>query len=75
MTKMEDPFEQLLNRLEPPVTTIVADTFLFWAVGVGNRRNIPVASFFPMSATLFSMFHHVDLLAQNGHHPIDISGG
>ncbi|RVX23026.1 UDP-glycosyltransferase 87A1 [Vitis vinifera] len=73
MTKMEDPFEQLLNRLEPPVTTIVADTFLFWAVGVGNRRNIPVASFFPMSATLFSMFHHVDLLAQNGHHPIDIS--
>ncbi|CBI15889.3 unnamed protein product, partial [Vitis vinifera] len=73
MTKMEDPFEQLLKRLEPPVTTILADTFLFWAVSVGNRMSIPVASFFPMSASVFSMFHHFDLLVQNGHHPIDIS--
>ena len=75
MTKMEDPFEQLLKRLETPVTTILADTFLFWAVSVGNRMSIPVASFFPMSASVFSMFHHFDLLVQNGHHPIDISGG
>ena len=74
MTKMEDPFERLLSRLEPPVTAILADTFLCWAVGVGNRRNIPVASFFPMSASVFSMFRHFDLLVQNGHHPIDISG-
>ncbi|RVX22958.1 UDP-glycosyltransferase 87A1 [Vitis vinifera] len=35
---MVDPFEQLLVRLEPPVTTIVADTLLFWAVDVANRR-------------------------------------
>ncbi|GFZ20128.1 UDP-Glycosyltransferase superfamily protein [Actinidia rufa] len=45
MTKMEEPFERLLDRLDPPVSIIIADTFLPWAVDVGNRRNIPVASF------------------------------
>ena len=74
-TKMEDPFEQLLQEEElPPVTAILADTFLIWAVGVGNRRNIPVVSLWTMSASVFSMFHHFDLLVQNGHHPVDISG-
>jgi hypothetical protein len=73
-TKMEAPFEELLDRLEPPVTAIVADTYLVWATGVGNRRNIPVASLWPMSATVFSVLHHFELLVQNGHSPIDASG-
>ncbi|KAE8039344.1 hypothetical protein FH972_011765 [Carpinus fangiana] len=72
-TKMEAPFEELLDRLEPPVTAIVADTYLIWAIGVGNRRNIPVASLWPMSATVFSVLHHFELLVQNGHSPIDVS--
>ncbi|KAL6341444.1 hypothetical protein AAG906_032563 [Vitis piasezkii] len=73
LTKMEGPFERLLDGFELPVTTIVADTFLFWPVRIGNRRNIPVVSFWTMAASVFSMFHHFDLLLQNGHHPIDIS--
>ncbi|XP_034687624.1 UDP-glycosyltransferase 87A1-like [Vitis riparia] len=72
-TKMVDPFEQLLARLEPPVTTIVADTLLFWAVDVANRRNVPVASFWPMSAAVFSAFLHFDLLVQNRHFPVNSS--
>ncbi|GAV58676.1 hypothetical protein CFOL_v3_02209, partial [Cephalotus follicularis] len=54
-TKLEAPFERLLDRLEPPANVIVADTFLVWGVGVGNRRNVLVSSFFPMSATMFSV--------------------
>lgn len=73
-TKMVDPFEQLLVRLEPPVTTIVADTLLFWAVDVANRRNVPVASFWAMSAALFSAYLHFDLLVQNRHFPVNSSG-
>jgi hypothetical protein len=73
-TKMEAPFEELLDRLEPPVTAIVADTYLVWVVGVGNRRNIPVALLWPMSATVFSVFHHFDLVVQHGHFPIEVSG-
>ncbi|XP_059429400.1 UDP-glycosyltransferase 87A2-like isoform X2 [Corylus avellana] len=72
-TKMEAPFEELLDRLEPLVTTIVADTFVVWAVGVGNRRNIPVASLWPMSATGFSLIHHFELFVQHGHFPIELS--
>ncbi|XP_062170870.1 UDP-glycosyltransferase 87A1-like isoform X2 [Alnus glutinosa] len=70
-TKMEAPFEELLDRLQPPVTAIVADTYVVWAIGVGNRRKIPVASLWPMSATVFSVLHHFELLVQHGHFPIE----
>ncbi|GMY10520.1 UDP-glycosyltransferase 87A1-like [Fagus crenata] len=72
-TKMEAPFEELLDRLEPPVTAIVADTFLVWIVGLGSRRNIPVASLWPSSATGFSVLHHFELVVQNRHFPVDLS--
>ncbi|KAI7982557.1 UDP-glycosyltransferase 87A1 [Camellia lanceoleosa] len=73
MTKMEEPFERLLDRLDTPATVIVADAFLNWAVEVGNRRNIPVASLWPMPASVYSLMYHFDLLVQNGHFPIDLS--
>ncbi|KAI6670921.1 hypothetical protein NL676_005806 [Syzygium grande] len=72
-TKMEAPVEQLLDRLERPVTAILADTYLFWAVRIGNKRKIPVGSFWPMSVSVFSVFHHFDLLVQNNHFPIDLA--
>ncbi|KAK4274860.1 hypothetical protein QN277_018028 [Acacia crassicarpa] len=73
MTKMEAPFEHLLDQLDPPPTFIVYDSYLFWVVGVGNRRNIPVASFYPMSASFFSVMYHHHLLEQNGHYPVNLS--
>ena len=74
LTKMEAPFEELLNRLELPVTAIIADTYIAWTVEVGKRRNIPVASFWTMSAPVLSVFHHFDLLMENHHFPADLSG-
>ena len=71
MTKLEAPFVRFLDQLEPPVTVIMADTLLFWTVGVGNRRNIPVASFWPMSQSMFTIVQHVDLIVKNGHFPAD----
>ncbi|KAM5583101.1 UDP-glycosyltransferase 87A1-like [Rosa sericea] len=62
MTKMEDPFDQLLDRLEPPVTTIIADIEVLWGVGVGIKRNIPVALFWTMSAKFLSMLHRFNFL-------------
>ncbi|KAG5064145.1 hypothetical protein JHK85_005328 [Glycine max] len=69
MTKMEAPFEELLHRLQPLPTLIIYDTYLFWVVRVANSRNIPVASFWPMSASVFAVFKHYHLLQQNGHYP------
>ncbi|XP_055960848.1 UDP-glycosyltransferase 87A1-like isoform X2 [Mercurialis annua] len=68
LTKMEAPFEQLLDQLQPPATLIMADFVLKWMPDLGTRRNIPVVSFFSMSATFFSV-----LLYQNEHYPLDIS--
>ncbi|XP_026441391.1 UDP-glycosyltransferase 87A2-like [Papaver somniferum] len=78
-TKMEDPFEQFLDKLQQKddpgvgVTAIIADTILAWAVSVGSRRSIPVVSLWPLSPTVFSIVYHIDLLKQNGHYPVDFS--
>ncbi|XP_062224141.1 UDP-glycosyltransferase 87A2-like [Phragmites australis] len=62
-TEMEAPFERLLDRLEgPPPAALVADTYLPWVVGVGNRRGVPVWSLFPMAAAFFSAYYHFDRL-------------
>ncbi|PPR80493.1 hypothetical protein GOBAR_AA40227 [Gossypium barbadense] len=73
LTKMEAPFEELLDRLELPVAAIIADTYVAWTVQVGQRRSIPVASLWTMSASVFSIFHHFNLLVQNHHFPADLS--
>ncbi|TYG88146.1 hypothetical protein ES288_A13G271900v1 [Gossypium darwinii] len=57
MTKMEAPFEELLDTLELPVTAIIADTELKWAICMGNRRNFRVASLCTTSAKFFSVLH------------------
>ncbi|XP_050207334.1 UDP-glycosyltransferase 87A1-like isoform X2 [Mercurialis annua] len=72
-TNLEVPFEKVLDELHPGVDVIVADTCLNWVVRVGNHRSIPVASFWTMSATVFSVFLHFDLLSQNGHFPVQLS--
>ncbi|BBH04593.1 hypothetical protein Prudu_015778 [Prunus dulcis] len=53
-TKLEAPVEQLLDRLEQPVSAIVADLDVVWATRVASRRNIPVASLWPMSPSVIS---------------------
>ncbi|XP_031276405.1 UDP-glycosyltransferase 87A1-like [Pistacia vera] len=58
MTKMEAPFEQLLDRLEPPVTAIIADLELRWPINLGTRRNIPVAALWTASTLYFSLLYH-----------------
>ncbi|XP_030464329.1 UDP-glycosyltransferase 87A1-like [Syzygium oleosum] len=72
-TRLEAPVEQLLDRLELPVEAIVADTYMLWAVRVGKRRNIPVATLWTMSISVFAVFHHFEMLKQKGHFPVDLS--
>ncbi|XP_074268467.1 UDP-glycosyltransferase 87A1-like [Silene latifolia] len=73
LTKLEDPFDRLLDRLQPPASFIIYDSYLYWAVSVGNRRNIPVAAFFTVSASFATVFVHFDLLIKHGHFPLDVS--
>ncbi|KAJ8635494.1 hypothetical protein MRB53_009761 [Persea americana] len=73
-SKMEGPTEELLERLESPASFIVADTLLSWALELGKRREIPVASFWPLAASTFTLHLHFHMLVSNGHFPIDTSG-
>ncbi|KAL6979048.1 7-deoxyloganetin glucosyltransferase [Sarracenia purpurea var. burkii] len=75
LTKLEEPFERLLDRLDPPTPSlIIYDTYMMWVVDVGNRRNIPVASLWTMPASVFTVFQHFDLLVENGQFPANVSG-
>lgn len=71
-TKMEGPVEKLLDRLSP-ISAIIADTYVPWAVPLANRKNIPLASLWTMSPSVFSIFYHFHLVIQNGHFPADLS--
>ncbi|XP_022732304.1 UDP-glycosyltransferase 87A1-like [Durio zibethinus] len=73
LTKMEAPFEELLDRLELPAKAIIVDTYMAWTVEVGKRRNIPVASLWTMSASVLSIFLNFNLLVENQHFPADLS--
>lgn len=74
MTKMETPFERLLDQLELPITAIIGCVELRWPIAVANRRNIPVASFWTMSASFYSMLHHLDVFLQHRHLTVDKLG-
>lgn len=74
LSKMEEPFERLLNELQLSPTLIIADAVVPWAADVASRRNIPLAVLWPMSASVFSVFYHFDLLVQHGHFPVNLSG-
>ncbi|KAK6797005.1 hypothetical protein RDI58_004706 [Solanum bulbocastanum] len=65
-TKMEALIDSILDGISKP-NVILVDSYLTWAVRIGERRNIPVASFWPMSPTVFSILHHHQLLLANGH--------
>ncbi|KAH9602737.1 hypothetical protein KSS87_022620 [Heliosperma pusillum] len=71
-TKLQDPFEQLLDRLQQPPTAIIYDSYLSWPVDVGTQRNIPMVSFLTMSASCITVFFHFDLLLKHGHFPLDV---
>ncbi|KAJ0945866.1 putative crocetin glucosyltransferase [Helianthus annuus] len=73
-TKMEHPVEQLLHRMGVPISVLLYDTYFTWVLGIGNRMNIPVASLFTMSATVFSMMYHYHLRVENGHVGENFSG-
>ncbi|KAL4571906.1 hypothetical protein LXL04_018673 [Taraxacum kok-saghyz] len=70
---MEIPFDLLLDDMEQPVNLIIADATLKWTLNVGIRRNIPVAAYWPMSASMFTMWYHVDLLQEHQHIYVDLS--
>ncbi|KAI3844663.1 hypothetical protein MKX03_026765 [Papaver bracteatum] len=78
-TKMEAPFEQLVEKLQQAYdptkvnTTIITSINFPWAVYVGNRMSIPVVSHWPMSPSVLSIYNHIDLLVHNGHYPVDLS--
>ena len=73
-TKMGDPFEEMLDKMEVPVKLIIFDATMNWPCGVAKKRNIPIAMYWPMSALMFSVVHYVDLIESHNQLYADASG-
>lgn len=72
-TEMKAPVELLIEGLRPKPVVIIYDAFLTWVGSI--PASISMAAFWPMSATVFSMFLHYHLLCQNCHLPVlNLSG-
>ncbi|RYR79521.1 hypothetical protein Ahy_A01g004330 isoform A [Arachis hypogaea] len=67
MTKMEEPFEAVIDEINGNVNVdlIIADTELLWARAVATRRLLPLALLWTASASVFSMFLHHQLFLEN----------
>ncbi|KAH6784927.1 hypothetical protein C2S52_009886 [Perilla frutescens var. hirtella] len=73
-TKMLAQFELLLDGGGlPQPDFIIGDALMSWANEVAGIRNIPSAHLWTMSASVYTIFYHFDLLVQNGHFPVDLS--
>lgn len=53
LTLMGGPVERTIGEMDPPVEWLIADLVLPWVAGIGRRRGIPVAAFWPQSASAF----------------------
>ena len=72
-TEMKTAVEQVIEGLQPKPVVILYDAILNWALSI--QGNIPTAAFWAMSATVFSMYLHYNLLCQNVHLPVlNLSG-
>lgn len=62
-SKMEVPFNELLDRLELSASCLTANVFLPWITPVGNRRNIPVTLLWTNVPSMFNVSSEMYLLA------------
>jgi hypothetical protein len=53
LTLMGGPVERAIEEMDPPVEYLIADVVLPWVAGIGRRRGVHVAAFWPQSASVF----------------------
>ncbi|KAJ4803170.1 Glycosyltransferase [Rhynchospora pubera] len=63
--------EELLRRLvattDPPITSLIIDTFFVWPATIGEKLGLPYISFWTEPALIFTLYYHMELLRKNGH--------
>jgi hypothetical protein len=65
VANMGGELEQLLhnlNKTEPAISCVIADTILFWSFEVTKKFGIPWISFWTQPTFLYSIFYHAHLL-------------
>eukprot|EP00253_Pinus_taeda_P036154 PITA_36154 len=76
---MEGPVEELIHDLHrqpnvTPVSCIVADTYLTWAVPLAKKLNMLSISFWTQSISMFSILHHSELVHRQAGSVIHVPG-
>ncbi|KAH9311497.1 hypothetical protein KI387_026532, partial [Taxus chinensis] len=72
LNSMIEPVEELissLNTQDHPISCIIADSFLPWALLISKKLSLPLVSLWTQSTVLYSIYYHSDMLISNGHFP------
>ncbi|XP_062115127.1 UDP-glycosyltransferase 86A1-like [Humulus lupulus] len=62
---MEEFIQYLVESADPPVSVLIADTFFGWHSTIAKRYDLVSMSFCTVSALVFSLYYHLDLLKMN----------
>eukprot|EP01018_Ginkgo_biloba_P015410 Gb_14879 [translate_table: standard] len=63
-----------LNQKDPPVTCIIADSFLPWTLDVAKKFDLTWVFFWTQSISVYAMYYHLPDIIANGHFPPKKSG-
>ncbi|GAA0138626.1 hypothetical protein Leryth_007578 [Lithospermum erythrorhizon] len=64
---VDDLVENLVEKSDPPITCLIADTFFVWGSMVARKYNLVHVSFWTEPALVLTLYYHLDLLRKNGH--------
>ncbi|GLJ36960.1 hypothetical protein SUGI_0747890 [Cryptomeria japonica] len=72
LNSMIEPVQQLIltvNTKDRPISCIIADSFLPWAVLIAKMLTVPLVTLWTQSTVLYSLYYHSEMLIDNGHFP------
>lgn len=76
--RMGDALEELIQDLQhnghPPISCLIADSFLPWTLGVARKFNLPWVFFWTQSVASYVFYTHLSHVIANGHFPPRDSG-
>eukprot|EP01018_Ginkgo_biloba_P005998 Gb_26148 [translate_table: standard] len=66
---LEDLIHDLNMKAEPPISCVIADSFLPWTLDVAKKFNLPWVFFWTQSIASYVLYNHLPHIISNGHFP------
>eukprot|EP01018_Ginkgo_biloba_P018150 Gb_12020 [translate_table: standard] len=66
---LEELIHELNTKTDPPISSIIASSFLTWTSDVANKFGLQWVLFWSQPVTCFAIYNHLSDIVSNGHFP------